>query len=249
MTTIVPIWNFDSIKADDTEHLAVLLYSRMTRAHSEGKKGLAKVVHRAAAHIQSGFAKDEIVTKKRAVSAKLDVFFKAEIAFITSEAAGDDQLSEHETRAYDAAARKVIATAGFGGDLTVHDTASKCEKFNKEQNLQKNQANAARELREEAGALAEQAGHAVGSEAYDKFVSDYIKENTPDDVEGGKSDENLNPNQVFGKKIGALLTQLEEAGITEKELLDVEQSITVMLGKKLEAIIANAAADDLLETA
>ena len=42
-------------------------------------------------------------------------------------------------------------------------------------------------------------------------------------------------------------TKLEEAGISEKELLDVEQSIALMLEKKLEAIIASAAANTLLE--
>lgn len=242
---IQSLWNFDSIPVDDKEHKAVILYSRMTRATSEGKQSMAGLVHRVGAFIQSEFTIDEIGVQKRAIATKFDRYWESEFAYIMSDEAGENKITEHQLRALDAAVRKISNTLGYGGDLKVLDTTSKCEKFNTAEAKKKAELNLAKELREEAEAMAKQQGLKEGTAEFIEFVNNYIKEYTPDNVDGSKSGDSLTYN-VFSKKVGGFFEKLHNAGMNDKELLDLQNSIELMLQKRLDGLLANAAADTLL---
>ena len=243
-TNVTSLWDFDSISVEDSEHAAVILFSKMIQNVNAGHSGMAGLVHRHGAHVQSKYSSVDIVNKKTAIKNEFLNTWTAEQAWIMSEEAGEWQLSKHQYRKMDAAVNKVANTIRFGGDLKTYDTASKCEKFNKEHNLKESADTAARVLREEGEAIAKEAGLEPGTDAFKEAVTAYIKDNTPDNVKGGKvSEPVLSSNQVFGQKVSAMLGELEKAGIDDKKFNDILQHIESFINNKLQGLVLEAASD------
>ena len=242
-TKVTSIWNWDSVNAGEIDsHEAVLLFSSMTLAMNAGHSGMAGLVHRHGVIVQSEVPSEQLVARKVALKNEFEKAWDAEMQWIMSAEAGEKQLTKHDLRAMLAAVGKVATTIGFGGDLKKLDTASKCEKFNKEHNIAKKAANAAAELREEAIAMADVEGLELGTPEFDKFVKEYIAKNTPDNVKGGKSNEPvLSSMQVFGQKVSGLLSKLEDAGYDDKKLLDLMNHFELSINQRLDHLAKEAA--------
>jgi len=152
-------------------------------------------------------------------------------------------FSDHQLRAYDSAIAKIVGAIGFGGDLEQLDTSNKCQDFNKKMRKAEADRNIAAELRQEAIVLGEREGLVEGTPEMEAFIKDYIAEQSGEDVEGSKGKESMDSNQVFGRKIAGILSKMSELGADENFILQAQHSAENYLQKKLEAFIAQKAAE------
>ena len=243
--SIVPIYSFDKIAVSDTEHEAVIMYSRFTKSSQKTKNSMAQFAVRFGQHIQSEYElASDLDLYKNALARKFNAFWDVELKWICSDEAGDDRLSDNQIKSLDSARRKVGNTIKYGGDLRELDTSNKCQVFNAKEKEKLESANLAADLRTEAKAVAVDKGLEEGTEEFDKFVAEYIKENTPEDVEGGK--EALSSTMVFSQKLGKKLEELEKSGLGDKEFNDFISAIDQMIDKKLKLCIESAAIESEL---
>lgn len=243
-TNVNELFTFDNISVNDTEHAAVIMYSKFTKASAATKASMAAFVHRFGVELQSKYEISELSTMKISIAREFNKTWDAELKWITSDEAGDDQLNDQQIKSLDAARRKIGNTIGYGGRLTVLETASQCEKFNKDEKAKKDGINLARELREEGEAVALGEGLEEGTDKFKEFVDKYVKDNTPESVDGGKDE--LSPMMVFSQKLGTQLEKLEKSGINDKELNDFMSKLEILINNKIDACVQDAALDSEL---